>query len=65
MDKSQSAKIEKRKSSGDKNPFGAATSAAKGWSIKPHVAIIVSLLYVGIVIILHMIGKYRKDTTAV
>jgi len=38
-------------------------SSSQGFTIEPHYAIVVSLLYVGIVIILHMIGKYRKDTT--
>ena len=39
----------------------AATSHV--FSVEPQYAIVISLLYVGIVIILHMIGKYRKDTT--
>jgi hypothetical protein len=65
MDKTTSAKIEKRRAANDKQPFGAGTSTTKGWSVEPHYAIVVSLLYVGIVIILHMIGKYRKDVTAV
>ena len=39
----------------------AATS--HGFSIEPQYAIVISLIYVGVVIILHMIGKYRKDTT--
>ena len=37
--------------------------SSQGLVIEPHIAIVVSLLYVGIVIVLHMIGKYRKDTT--
>ena len=41
--------------------FTSATSTT-GFQVEPHVAIVVSLLYVGIVIVLHMIGKYRKDT---
>jgi hypothetical protein len=65
MNKQQTAKIEKRRTANEKQPFGASTSTTKGWSIEPHYAIVVSLLYVGIVIILHMIGKYRKDATSV
>jgi preprotein translocase subunit Sec61beta len=42
---------------------GIGSSA--GLQIEPHYAIVVSLLYVGIVIILHMIGKYRKDASVV
>ena len=38
-------------------------AGSKGMVVEPHVAIVISLLYVGIVIILHMIGKYRKDST--
>ena len=56
-----SSKIEKRRTADAKNPFGAGTPTSKGFTVEPHWAIIVSLLYVGIVIILHMIGKYRKD----
>ena len=45
-----------------KQAFGfSAAASSSGFQIEPHVAIVVSLLYVGIVIILHMIGKYRKD----
>ncbi len=46
-----------------KNTFGfQSVASSTGFQIEPHVAIVVSLLYVGVVIILHMIGKYRKDT---
>lgn len=45
-----------------KGGFSGAASS-QGMIIEPHVAIVVSLLYVGVVIILHMIGKYRKETT--
>ena len=38
-------------------------SSTQGLVIEPHVAIVISLIYVGIVIVLHMIGKYRKDST--
>ena len=57
-----SAKAEKRQEKA-KAGFGfSSTAASHGFTIDPHVAIVVSLLYVGIVIVLHMIGKYRKDT---
>jgi hypothetical protein len=46
------------------NAFEGSGSAA-GLQIEPHYAIVVSLLYVGIVIILHMIGKYRKDSSVI
>ena len=49
------------KGRGETGFSGAASSS--GFTVEPHVAIVVSLLYVGIVIVLHMIGKYRKDTT--
>jgi hypothetical protein len=65
MDKKTSAKVEKRKESSKQQPFNTGTSTTKGWTVEPHYAIVVSLLYVGIVIILHMIGKYRKDVTQV
>ncbi len=47
---------------GKESGFSGAASS-QGFTVEPHVAIVVSLLYVGIVIVLHMIGKYRKDTT--
>ncbi len=40
---------------------GVFNASAEGFKIEPNTAIIVSLLYVGIVILLHMIGKYRRD----
>ena len=40
----------------------AATS--HGFSIEPQYAIVISLLYVGVVIILHMIGKFKKDNSS-
>ena len=42
--------------------FGGMSNT-QGLVIEPHVAIVISLVYVGIVIVLHMIGKYRKDST--
>ncbi len=40
----------------------AATSHV--FSVEPQYAIVISLLYVGIVIILHMIGKFKKDNSS-
>ena len=64
MNKPTSAKIERRQEK-QRAAMGfnqAATS--HGFSIEPQYAIVISLIYVGVVIILHMIGKYRKDTTS-
>jgi preprotein translocase subunit Sec61beta len=36
-------------------------AASHGFSIEPQYAIVVSLIYIGVVIILHMIGKFRKE----
>ena len=63
MNKQTSAKVEKRQEK-QRAAMGfnqAATS--HGFNIEPQYAIVISLIYVGVVIILHMIGKYRKDTT--
>ena len=40
-------------------------AASKGLIVKPEYAIIISLVYIGVVIILHMISKLRKDNTVV
>ena len=40
-------------------------SAGKGLIVEPQYAIVISLIYIGVVIILHMIGKFRKDNTVV
>lgn len=64
MDKSTSAKVGRRQEKQRQAAgFSSAAAASHGLSIEPQIAIVVSLVYVGIVIILHMIGKYRKDTT--
>ena len=65
MNRVDSARVDKRlkSSSNDKQPFLGGSS--RGWIIEPHYAIVISLLYVGVVIILHMIGKYRKDASSV
>ena len=63
MNKQTSAKVERRQEK-QKVAMGfnqAATSHC--FNIDQQYAIVISLIYVGVVIILHMIGKYRKDTT--
>lgn len=63
MNKRSTAKVADRQEK-QKNAMGFNSAASThGFSIEPQYAIVVSLIYVGIVIILHMIGKYRKDTT--
>lgn len=65
MNKKAQSKIEGRQEK-QKAAMGFNSAASThGFSIEPQYAIVVSLIYVGIVIILHMIGKYRKDTPAV
>ena len=64
MNKQTSAKIERRQEK-QRAAMGfnqAATS--HGFSIEPQYAIVISLLYVGVVIILHMIGKFKKDNSS-
>ena len=65
MNKQAKAKVEKRQ---DRQRaamgFGQA-AASKGLNVEPQYAIVISLVYIGIVIILHMIGKFRKDNTVV
>ena len=63
MDKNQKAKAESRAANKGKTEAGFSGASTQGLVIEPHIAIVVSLLYVGIVIVLHMIGKYRKDST--
>lgn len=64
MNKQTKARLERRQ---DKQRaamgFGQA-AASKGLSVEPQYAIVISLIYIGVVIILHMIGKFRKDNTA-
>jgi hypothetical protein len=62
MDKNQRAKAENRAANKGKAESGFSGASTQGFVIEPHIAIVVSLLYVGVVIVLHMIGKYRKDT---
>ncbi len=65
MNKQAKAKVEKRQ---DRQRaamgFGQA-AASKGLNVEPQYAIVISLIYIGVVIILHMIGKFRKDNTVV
>ena len=64
MDRVQKGKVDQRQQSKGKAQGGfSGYGSSQGLVIEPHVAIVVSLLYVGVVIILHMIGKYRRDTT--
>ena len=39
------------------------TSVGKGLVVEPQYALVISLIYIGFVIILHMIDKFRKDNT--
>jgi hypothetical protein len=64
MNKQTSAKVERRQEK-QRAAMGfnqAATSHV--FSVEPQYAIVISLLYVGIVIILHMIGKFKKDNSS-
>ena len=40
---------------------GVFNASAEGFKIEPNTAIIISLLYVGVVIVLHIIGKYNRE----
>ena len=40
-------------------------SAGKGLVVEPRYVIVISLIYIGVIIILYMIGKFRKDNTVV
>jgi hypothetical protein len=63
MDGKSKSKIEKRNERQKKEMGFGSAAASHGFTIQPEYAIVISLIYVGIVIILHMIGKYRKDST--
>ena len=65
MNKQSKAKVEKRQDR-RKAEFGFGQAASsKGLNVEPQYAIVISLIYIGVVIILHMIGKFRKDNTVV
>ena len=63
MNKPTSAKIERRQEKQRAAMGFNQAATTHGFSIEPQYAIVISLIYVGVFIILHMIGKYRKDTT--
>ena len=65
MDKKRSAKVEKRQESQRADKSFSPSGSVHGYNIEPQYAIVISLIYVGIVIILHMIGKYRRGPTPV
>ena len=65
MNKQTKAKVERRKDR-DRAAMGFGQAAtSKGLNVEPQYAIVISLIYIGVVIILHMIGKFRKDNTVV
>ena len=64
MNKQTRAKVEKRDRTRNQMGFGQAATS-KGLNVEPQYAIVISLIYIGVVIILHMIGKFRKDNTVV
>ena len=64
MDNSTSAKVGRRQEKQRQAAgFSSAAAASHGFSVEPQIAIVDRLIYDGVVIIHHMIGKYRKDTT--
>ena len=65
MNKQSRAKIEKRQDRQKAAMGFSQASAGKGLIVEPQYAIVISLIYIGVVIILHMIGKFRKDSTVV
>ena len=65
MNKQSRAKVEKRQDRQRAQMGFSQAAASKGLNVEPQYAIVISLIYIGVVIILHMIGKFRKDNTAV
>lgn len=63
MDRAQRGKVEQRQAARGQQGGFSGMASSQGLVVEPHIAIVVSLFYVGVVIILHMIGKYRKDTS--
>jgi preprotein translocase subunit Sec61beta len=61
MNTKNSAKIERRQEKQRAAMGFNQAAASHGFTIEPQYAIVVSLIYIGIVIILHMIGKFRKE----
>jgi preprotein translocase subunit Sec61beta len=64
MNTKASAKIERRQEKQRAAMGFNQAAASHGFSIEPQYAIVVSLIYIGVVIILHMIGKFRKEPAA-
>lgn len=64
MDKRATTKVGKRNDRQRMAMGFNQAAASKGLIVQPEIAIIISLVYIGVVIILHMIGKFRKDNTA-
>lgn len=58
--KKRTAKIENRQEK-QRAQMGFGAAASHGMTIDPQYAIVISLIYVGAVIILHMLGKFRKS----
>ena len=65
MNNKSKAKIEKRQDRQKAAMGFSQASAGKGLIVEPQYAIVISLIYIGVVIILHMIGKFRKDSSTV
>ena len=65
MNNKSKAKIAKRQDRQKAAMGFSQASAGKGLIVEPQYAIVISLIYIGVVIILHMIGKFRKDSTVV
>ena len=65
MNKQSRAKVEKRQDRQRAQMGFGQAAASKGLNVEPQYAIVISLIYIGVVIILHMIGKFRKDNTVV
>ena len=65
MNKQIKAKVEKRKDRERASMGFAQAASSKGLNVEPQYAIVISLIYIGVVIILHMIGKFKKDSTPV
>ena len=64
MNKQTSAKVERRQEKHRAAMGFNQAATSHGFSIEPQYAIVISLLYVGVVIILHMIGKFKKDNSS-
>ncbi len=65
MNKQSRSKIERRQDRQRAAMGFEQASTGKGLVVEPQYAIVISLIYIGVVIILHMIGKFRKDNTVV